>query len=184
MAPDRIMFIRHAEKPDASEGTGIEADGKADAESLAVRGWQRAGALARFFCPVEEKHSARLTPATVFAAGNGPASKSKRSMQTVAPLVALLRATSQVNYITTYLKDDGAALMTDVLTQSGIVLIAWEHKVLPPLIGHVPGAPAVPATWPEDRFDIVWILDRAAGRWSFSQHPQLLLAGDSAEPIT
>ncbi|MGB8415631.1 phosphoglycerate mutase family protein [Paraburkholderia sp.] len=184
MAPERIMFIRHAEKPDASEGTGIEADGKADDESLAVRGWQRAGALARFFCPVDEKHAERLTPATVFAAGNGPASKSKRSMQTVTPLVALLQATSQVKYITAYLKDDGAALMTDVLTQSGIVLIAWEHKVLPPLIGHVPGAPAVPATWPENRFDVVWILDRKADGWTFSQRPQLLLAGDIAEPIS
>jgi hypothetical protein len=105
-------------------------------------------------------------------------------MQTVTPLVALLQATSQVKYITAYLKDDGAALMTDVLTQSGIVLIAWEHKVLPPLIGHVPGAPAVPATWPENRFDVVWILDRKADGWTFSQRPQLLLAGDIAEPIS
>ncbi|NML97738.1 phosphoglycerate mutase family protein [Paraburkholderia sp. RP-4-7] len=183
MAPDRIMFIRHAEKPTANEGIGIEADGKADDESLAVRGWQRAGALARFFCPIHEPHSARLTPASVFAPGNGPASKSKRAMQTVAPLVALLRQTSQVNYVTTYLKDDGPALMGDVLTQSGVVLIAWEHKVLPSLFGHVPRAPAVPAMWPEDRFDMVWILDRAPGGWSFSQLPQLLLAGDSAEPI-
>ncbi|WP_454807888.1 phosphoglycerate mutase family protein [Paraburkholderia fungorum] len=183
MAPDRIMFIRHAEKPDASAGLGIEADGKADEESLAVRGWQRAGALARFFCPIDETRAERLTPATIFAAGSGPASKSKRSMQTVTPLVALLRQTSQVNYITTYLKDDGAALMTDVLTQRGIVLIAWEHKVLPSLIGHVPGAPAVPAAWPDERFDMVWILERAESRWSFSQRPQLLLAGDRAEPI-
>jgi len=67
--------------------------------------------------------------------------------------------------------------------QRGIVLIAWEHKVLPSLIGHVPGAPAVPAAWPDERFDMVWILERAEGRWSFSQRPQLLLAGDRAEPI-
>lgn len=183
MSPHRIMFIRHAEKPVTNEGIGIEADGKADAESLTVRGWQRAGALARFFYPIEETHAARRKPATVYAPGSGPASKSKRAMQTVAPLVALLQATSHVNYVTTHLKDDGPALMEDVLVQSDVVLIAWEHKVLPSLIGLVPGAPTVPATWPDDRFDMVWILDRATDEWSFSQLPQLLLTGDTADPI-
>ncbi|QGZ60192.1 phosphoglycerate mutase family protein [Paraburkholderia acidiphila] len=183
MRPDRIMFIRHAEKPTPDEGIGIEADGKPDAESLCVRGWQRAGALARFFCPIEKAHAAQLKPATVFAAGAGPSSKSKRSMQTVTPLVSLLRVASQVDYVDTYLKDDGRALMTDVLTRAGVVLIAWEHKVLPPLIGHLPRAPTVPAAWPDDRFDVVWIFDRAGESWSFSQLPQLLLAGDSTTPI-
>lgn len=183
MSPHRILFIRHAEKPDASDGNGIEADGKADVESLTVRGWQRAGALARFFCPAEEKLAARLKPATVYAPGTGSSSRSKRSMQTVAPLIALLQSTSQVNYITTHLKDDGAALMKDVLAQSGIVLIAWEHKILPSLIPLIPDAPAVPAAWPEARFDMVWMLEREAEKWTFSQVPQMLLAGDSPEPI-
>ncbi|ACD20062.1 phosphoglycerate mutase family protein [Paraburkholderia phytofirmans] len=185
MSPHRIMFIRHAEKPGPNEGIGIETDGKADPESLSVRGWQRAGALARFFCPIEETHATRLKPATVYAPGTGPSSKSKRAMQTVTPLVALLQlqAASRVNYVTSHLKDDGPALMNDVLAQSGIVLIAWEHKVIPSLIGLVPDAPTVPSSWPEDRFDMVWILDHAADKWSFSQLPQLLLAGDTANPI-
>ncbi|MDR6445188.1 phosphoglycerate mutase family protein [Paraburkholderia sp. 22099] len=183
MAPERIIFIRHAEKPGADEGIGVEADGTSDEESLAVRGWQRAGALARFFCPIDEARAARLTPAAVFAPGTGPASKSKRAMQTVAPLVALLRQTSRVKYVTAHQKDDGPALMRDVLAQPGIVLIAWEHKVLPSLIEHLPRAPAVPAIWPSDRFDMIWILDRLPDGWSFSQVPQLLLPGDSAEPI-
>jgi len=108
---------------------------------------------------------------------------SKRAMQTVAPLVALLRETSQVTYVTTHLKDEREALITDVLTRSGVVLVAWEHKVLPSLIGFLPDAPAVPATWPDDRFDIVWVFDRTPSGWSFSQVPQLLFAGDSPEPI-
>ncbi|WP_321838875.1 histidine phosphatase family protein [Paraburkholderia bannensis] len=184
MPPVRIMFIRHAEKPADNEGTGIEADGKPDAESLSVRGWQRAGALARFFCPLEKSHAARLKPDTVFAAGTGPASKSKRSMQTVTPLVALLREEAPVNYVTTHLKDEGQALMVDVLSRDGVVLVAWEHKVLPQIIGHVPDAPAIPAAWPDDRFDVIWILERVGDAWSFSQRPQLLLAGDSTAPIS
>ena len=183
MTPERIMIIRHAEKPAAGLGGGVDENGKADEESLAVRGWQRAGALARFFSPAEGAHAARLRPATVFAPGTGPASKSRRAMQTVTPLVALLQQTSHVEFVTTYLKDDGAALMRDVLARSGIVLIAWEHKVLPSLVGHVPHAPNVPANWPEDRFDLVWVLDRTGSEWTFAQLPQMLLAGDSAEPI-
>ncbi|WP_345814912.1 phosphoglycerate mutase family protein [Paraburkholderia sp. PREW-6R] len=183
MAPHRIMFIRHAEKPDASSGTGIDADGKPDEESLAVRGWQRAGALVRFFCPAEDSHATQRRPGTVFAPGTGPASESRRAMQTVTPLVAKVRETSKVEFITTYLKDDGEALMKDVLTRAGVVLISWEHKVLPTLIGHMPGAPAVPSKWPDKRFDMVWVLDRDDDTWSFSQLPQLLLAGDSDEPI-
>lgn len=104
-------------------------------------------------------------------------------MQTVAPLVALLKETSRVKYSSNYLKDDGEALMKDVLVEAGVVLITWEHKILPSLIGMLPNAPKVPSAWPEHRFDMVWILESAGAGWSFSQLPQLLLAGDSAESI-
>jgi hypothetical protein len=67
-------------------------------------------------------------------------------MQTDAPLVPLLRETSQVTYVTTHFEDEREALITDVLTRSGVVLVAWEHRTLPSLIGFLPDAPAVPAT--------------------------------------
>ncbi|MDR5818738.1 hypothetical protein QCE62_34500 [Caballeronia sp. LZ033] len=43
-----------------------------------------------------------------------------------------------------------------------------------------------PSSWPGDRFDLVWVLDRTngTGPWSFSQVPQLLLAGDQASVIS
>jgi hypothetical protein len=37
---------------------------------------------------------------------------------------------------------------------------------------------------PDDRFDVVWLFDRTDTGWSFSQLPQLLLSGDSANPIS
>lgn len=179
MEPTRILFIRHAEKPGAAFGKGVDAEGNPDEESLAVRGWQRAGALARFFSAGKDERLGDVRPESVFAPGLGPGSQSKRPMQTVDPLVALLRESSPVKHVLTHLKDDGAALMADVLTQTGVVLISWEHKVLPTLFSHIPGAPPVPAAWPEDRYDVIWLLDRRAHGWAFSQHPQLLLAGDS-----
>ncbi|MCP3716426.1 phosphoglycerate mutase family protein [Paraburkholderia sp. CNPSo 3281] len=183
MGPHRILFIRHAEKPGAALGGGVDANGQPDEDSLAVRGWQRAGALARMFLGSGHERNGRLRPAAVFATGIGPGSKSKRSMQTVEPLVMLLRESARVKYETAHSKDDGVALMAEVLVQTGVVLIAWEHKVLPSLIAHVPGTPAVPPVWPDDRFDMMWVLERVAHGWAFEQQPQLLLAGDCAWPI-
>lgn len=184
MSPRRIVFIRHAEKPGPQCGIGIEADGSPDDASLAVRGWQRAGALAVLFgCSADDARCGPLHPDAVYASGVGPGSKSKRSMQTVAPLVALLSARGRTKYVTAYLKEDAAALMTDVLAQHGVVLVSWEHKMLPALIAQVPGAQASPPAWPDDRFDILWILDRDGDAWVFSQQPQLLLAGDSEQCI-
>jgi broad specificity phosphatase PhoE len=120
MTPKRIMFIRHAEKPGVpGNGGGVQADGTQDDESLAVRGWQRAGALVRFFSSRPE-----LKPGVIFASGLGHGSKSKRPMQTVTPLADLLKETEAAALITTHLRDDLQPLMEDVLSREGPVLIA------------------------------------------------------------
>jgi broad specificity phosphatase PhoE len=180
MPPQRIMFIRHAEKPD-DKHQGDAPDGTADKESLIVSGWQRAGALARFFYPVSGPSD--LTPNTIFAAGIGDNSKSKRPMETVEPLVELLQEASKVEFNTAHLKNDIQGLMNDVLTKQGTVLIAWEHELIPTAANELPHAPPVPKKWPKERFDMVWVFDRAGAGWSFSQIPQLLLAGDSPDHI-
>src|SRR5262249_5826382 len=43
-----ILVIRHAEKPEGDD-LGVDQKGNPTPESLIVRGWQRAGALAVFF---------------------------------------------------------------------------------------------------------------------------------------
>jgi hypothetical protein len=43
-----------------------------------------------------------------------------------------------------------------------------------------------PHEWPDDRFDIVWTLDRSddtGAPWTFTQAPQRLFAYDRDEPI-
>jgi hypothetical protein len=181
MAPTRIMFIRHAEKPGqpANGGDGVTVDGKQDDESLTVRGWQRAGALAKFF-----SSQPPMRPNIIFAAGVGHGSKSERPSETVTPLAQLLDIFETDSFVTTHLKSDLQQLIDDVMSSKGIVLVAWQHELIPNLVGLLPNAPDVPQKWPGDRFDMVWVFDPAGTGWAFSQVPQLLLVGDVKTPIS
>ena len=51
MPAQKIMIIRHAEKPEHHGPRGVDENGDEDKKSLTVRGWQRAGALVQFFAP-------------------------------------------------------------------------------------------------------------------------------------
>ena len=83
------MLIRHAEKPaDPPPPHGVTKHGDHDPESLAVEGWERAGALACFFAPTHGPLQSPLlaTPEVLYAATPGSSgseeSKSKRPVQT------------------------------------------------------------------------------------------------------
>src|SRR5438477_8341538 len=79
--PKQIMIIRHAEKPDA-QTAGVSLGGEQDDENLTVRGWQRSGALVRFFAPAagSRPDTRVVTPQFIFASGTGPHSKSLTSI--------------------------------------------------------------------------------------------------------
>ena len=199
MAPQRIMFTRHAEKPyETDDATademavaaknhttdykGVTEKGNENKDSLIVRGWQRAGALVRFFSPnPENQQYPMIPPETIFACAYGSGGGgSKRPQETVKPLSQFL---TSAKFDTSIYRDDHKGLIDAVLACEGTVLVAWEHKAIPVLCGLIPGAPPVPQHWPGDRFDIVWVFDQTTTGWSFSQWPQLLLAGDSPDPI-
>ena len=65
------------------------------------------------------------------------------------------------------------------------VLIAWHHSLIPVLARAIAGHDLpCPGEWPEERFDLVWVLDRdAAGGWRFSLVPQQLFAEDISDPM-
>jgi hypothetical protein len=70
--------------------------------------------------------------------------------------------------------------------RSGTIVVAWEHKALPKLARAIVGASfaGVPRSWPDERFDVAWLISRdASGTFGFAQMPQLLLDGDSSEEI-
>lgn len=185
MPATKIMLIRHAEKPsEDGKVKGVSATGAPDPEELIVRGWQRSGALVRFFAPRDGAFADRrlATPGAIFASGVAKHSNSRRPEHTVAELAAVLN----LKLVLRYAKGDEKAMIADALAAEGTVLIAWEHEAIPDIANRILGGNArCPQKWPGSRFDLVWVLDRqaAAGAWSFAQVPQLLLSGDSEQPI-
>ncbi|HET6275293.1 MAG TPA: hypothetical protein VFE16_05060 [Candidatus Cybelea sp.] len=177
------MLIRHAEKqPDDPPGPpphGVNADGVQSKHSLIVHGWQRAGALVRFFCepsgdtPIEPPDWIYATKVDANPTA-GDDSKSRRPQETVTPLALALDL--PVN--TPYVVGEEAQVAAEIASRSGVVLVAWEHKHIP-LITAALGA-HTPSVWPDDRFDMVWVLTPHGERYHFAQVNQSLLAGDAA----
>jgi hypothetical protein len=180
----KIMIIRHAEKPPDSDGPfGVTPEGDQDAESLIIQGWQRAGALACFFAPAHGPlQSADLaTPGFLFAAESKSGGGSKRPDETITPLASKLGLTAK-----THKKSDLEKVAADAMACGGTALICWQHQDIPAIANIIVGnASTVPQKWPGDRFDVVWVFDLApsSNSYSFNQVPQLLLAGDSPNPI-
>jgi len=199
--PTKIMVIRHAEKPDGDH-EGVTSHGHPDKESLIVRGWQRAGALAALFDPANGPlQNANLAiPKVIYASDpdapskeaddDGKAgSKSKRPLQTITPLAERLSIKDKVK--TSFMKGQEKEMVASVLAENGVVLVAWQHQKIPQIatdiVGSKPPMSPIPGKWPGDRFDIVWVFTPPAspsGRWGFVQVPQQLLSGDANTVLT
>lgn len=173
------MIVRHAEKP-VGGGTeqGTTADGIPERESLTSRGWQRARALVGLF--VSESPAGRPslpTPTHLFASKVGLQSSSRRPLETIEPLSERLGLMIDVRF----LKEELGQLVQAVREIDGVVLICWEHHLIPSianmLIGDTTSAPQI---WPDDRFDVIWLIDASGPGRSpgFRQVPERLLDGD------
>jgi len=186
MGTHTIMLIRHAEKP-SKDGAirGVTINGSEDPNELSVRGWQRAGALVRFFAWGAEGAPHAPRPDYLFAPGTTPELRSVRGRSTLAPLAGYLA----LPISTAFHKGEEDLLAGAANRLSGTVLIAWEHHALADLAKALVGsALATPPEWPDHRFDMLWLFEResdgaAEAAWRFSQIPMLLLAGDSRDPI-
>jgi len=178
-----IMLIRHAERPEGDEPPfGVDRAGSRCDESLTPVGWQRATALAALFAPDGgEPPTGLVRPRALFASTPRKKDGSKRSLQTISPLADKLG----LEVDTDFGRSDVKALAERVLRTPGPVLISWQREYLPEIVdalGEVDSTP--PDPWPEDRFDVIWVLTRnGAQGWVFSQLPQGLLPGDRATGI-
>ena len=190
-----ILLIRHGEKPaaeagDPDFGKGLTESGEEDKHSLAVRGWQRAGAWAVLFGSGAGNVD-YPAPGAVYAANpdlpaTDGASRTRRPWQTVAPLCRRLAITP----VTTYAVGEEDRLVADVLGRAGVVLISWEHKkigraIAPAIVAGGPAPPRLVPDWDRTRYDVVWRFDRAevGAAWSFRQSCPRLLGGDLSAPM-
>jgi broad specificity phosphatase PhoE len=108
--PTQVIIIRHGEKP--SEGN-----------TLCQQGVCRAVALAQDFVPQFGK------PSAIYAMGPGSDDSSLRPIETVTPLANALGLPIRSQYTRLQFQQVAA----DVESNSGMVLISWEHKAIPAL---------------------------------------------------
>ena len=188
MPQTKIMVIRHGEKPgEPTDEPGLMPDGSQNDKALTATGWKRAEALVGLFDPEDGKFADPLLakPQTLFASANSAATKSLRPEQTITPLAKALNL--KIN--TEFTKGEEADLVEAAKTAGGVILIAWQHEDIPAMADLIRDGDknGVPQHWPghmHTRFDLVWVFDlKDSGKWSFAQVPQLLLPGDSPDPI-
>lgn len=132
-----VFFIRHGEKPDDRDQTGLSAQGK-----------QRAQCLRRVF-----GRGSNYNVGHVMAQAYKPNGKRKRPYDTVEPVAKDLGLT-----VDTSCGRDDAKCVKKVVNKykgPGNILICWEHKMLAEL-AEILGAEKAP-DYPRDRFDRIWI---------------------------
>jgi hypothetical protein len=181
----KIMVLRHAEKPAKDfEPVGVTLEGKRESESLTVRGWQRAGALANLFAPTNGhfQHASLARPQLIYASKPLKRKGSRRPIETMTPLAEKLAIKINKDFPRSKVE----SMLEEVFLCKGTVLICWQREYLPQIAAHILGNKTrVPQVWPEDRFDLVWVFDRdrSSDRFTFKQVPQRLLMGDWTTPI-
>ena len=182
----KIFLLRHGEKPAKDFAPfGVTQIGERDKESLAVRGWQRAGALISLFSlpDVQTKYPSLAKPQFLFASKPLRRKGSKRPLQTITPLSEKLKIPVNCSFP----RFEIVKMVQHVFSCKGVVLICWQREYIPKIAMQILGnKKTAPLVWPENRFDIIWVfdLDRRLGRYKFKQVPQKLLRGDAATLIT
>ena len=181
----KIMLIRHAEKP-AKDSTpfGVTAKGERSKESLEVRGWQRAGALANLLAPTNGRpqHPSLAKPKFLYASKPLRRRGSRRPVETLIPLAQKLA----VRINTSFPRSEVESMLEDVMSSKGVVLICWQREYIPEIASHIlDNGNVTPPDWPDDCYDMIWVFDLHPSRmkYTFKQVPQRLLAGDLTTPI-
>jgi hypothetical protein len=199
--PAVIYIIRHGEKPPdppsgaaaataAATSFGVDADGNQNEHSLTPRGWQRSGALAVLFDPSLAASEAGLQrPGSLFSPSYGDPSKTAkhRTLQTIEALAERVGISIESPFQEGQESDLGTSVVANT---SGVVLICWEHHHIPAITDALPlvSGVTIPASWPDDRFDLIWAFTLTTATdspaYAFAQIPEQLLAGDGDAPAS
>ena len=191
MPHQTVLIIRHAEKPAPGDGDGVDASGGPDHRSLTPRGWQRAGAWAELFLPALNQPAELPKPTALFAsapashaeiAAGAGGSKSRRPLETIAPLAAKLGLDVDLRFV----KDKEADLVAALANTPGVALVCWQHENIAAIAKALaPHATDIPAHWPDECFNVIFRFDRPdpGSPRAFQQIVPVMLQGDSADKI-
>ena len=103
-------------------------------------------------------------------------------METIAPLADKL----EIEINSEFQRAQFENMLDEVFSCKGVVLICWQREYIPEIASYIlRNKKMVPRSWPEDRFDMIWVfdLDRKSFKYKFKQVPQKLLSGDRVAPI-
>ena len=175
-----IVITRHAEKPaDSGKPHGINTEGDHDPHSLSVRGWTRAGALASLFGLVPNpRYPGVHQPQQVYATHPSHQAQSTREYDTAGPTAKKLG----VELESTFKHGEEKQLADAIVAGNQNAMVVWHHGAIPHLLENfdIGNRGDIPAAWPEDRFDLLWVLTKHPGESTFTwqQVNQSLLDGD------
>jgi hypothetical protein len=133
--PDKIVIIRHGEKPD-------------EGDNLSCAGFNRALRLPA----VLDKKIGMINSVFVPSLKMGKSTGGARMYQTIVPYS--IKKNVYIN--TKFDVDDPEGLVGGIMKQQGIVLIVWEHKQIYKLLKQL-GVDS-PDKWDDDDFDTMLII--------------------------
>jgi hypothetical protein len=177
MSDPVVIIVRHAEKPEPDGPHGVDHHGHPSGHGLTPRGWARSGALAARMAYAGRPDDVVVKPHRVYATATDPHHASDRPRLTAHGIAKRLEVEMRDHLG----RGDEKTLASEVTAGGEPTLIVWDHGHIPALARAFPLAPAthVPDAWPDDRFDLFWVLTPGDDGYSLSIVPQELLAGDA-----
>lgn len=180
MSQPLVIIARHGEKPEPDGPHGTDHRGRPSGHGLTPRGWSRSGALAVRLTYAGQHDDQLVKPSRVYATATDPHHDSDRPRMTAHGIAKRL-GLPMLDHLG---RGDEAKLASEVTATDKPTLIVWDHGHIPALARAFPLAPGVevPDAWPEDRFDLFWVLKPSDDGYHLSVMAQDLLAGDA--PVT
>jgi len=177
MSDPVVIIVRHAEKPEPEGPHGVDHHGHPSGHGLTPRGWSRSGALAARMAYAGRPDDALVKPQRVYATATDPHHASDRPRLTAHGIAKRL----DLDMLDHFGRGDEAKLAAEVLSADQHTLVVWDHGHIPTLARAFPLQPGVdvPDSWPDDRFDLYWVLTPGQQGYSLQVLPQELLAGDA-----
>jgi len=153
----RIVIIRHGEKSEADNN--LSCKGFNRAKLLPAVLYKKFGIPDKIYVPT---------------VGTGKRPKHLRMMQTITPFATKYHV--QIN--SQYSEDDYDHLADALVHEKGLVIVAWEHNMIPPIVYQL-----VPAAnhlhWRDSDYDSIWIISYKNGKPTLSFDAEHLNPSDN-----